>query len=496
MIPEKFKERMKLLLGGEYEEFLKALEQERYQALRVNPMKMDREEFLRKAPFSLAPVPWEENGFYYKKEETPQQPGKHPWHEAGVYYIQEPSAMSAVPFLEARPEERILDLCAAPGGKSTQIAAAMRGEGLLICNEIHPARAAILSENIERMGVRNALVLNETPDRLADRFPGFFDRILVDAPCSGEGMFRKNEAAGEEWSPENVQMCAERQREILEYAYQMLRPGGRLCYSTCTFAPAENEGSIGWLLKKHPDMHVLPVPMPEGFAPGHPEWADMEEVEEMEETAGQMSGPEAGSASGPAPGLEHTMRLWPHRLRGEGHFVAVLEKAGETGTKEQSAKQEAEKLPAKRTRRRDGEKGLGEKDYAEFSAFAQENLRVQLSGIYLRFGEQLYLAPEETPVLRGLKVLRPGLHLGTEKKNRFEPSHALALTLKPEDAAHAVSLDTEGRQVKDYLNGLTFPAEGEKGWYLICADGCSLGWGKLAGGIMKNHYPKGLRKNW
>ena len=276
----------------------------------------------------------------------------------------------------------------------------------------------------------------------------------------------------------------------------MLRPGGRLCYSTCTFAPAENEGSIGWLLKKHPDMHVLPVPMPEGFAPGHPEWADMEEVEEMEETAGQTSGPEAGSASGPAPGLEHTMRLWPHRLRGEGHFVAVLEKAGETGTKEQSAKQEAEKLPAKRTRRRDGEKGLGEKNYAEFSAFAQENLRVQLSGIYLRFGEQLYLAPEETPVLRGLKVLRPGLHLGTVKKNRFEPSHALALTLKPEDAAHAVSLDTEGRQVKDYLNGLTFPAEGEKGWYLICADGCSLGWGKLAGGIMKNHYPKGLRKNW
>ena len=496
MIPEKFKERMKLLLGGEYEDFMAALEQERYQALRVNPMKMDREEFLRKAPFSLSPVPWEENGFYYEKKENLPQPGKHPWHEAGVYYIQEPSAMSAVPFLEARPGERILDLCAAPGGKSTQIAAAMRGEGLLICNEIHPARAAILSENIERMGVRNALVLNETPDRLADRFPGFFDRILVDAPCSGEGMFRKNEAAGEEWSPENVQMCAERQREILEYAYQMLRPGGRLCYSTCTFAPAENEGSIGWLLKKHPDLHVLPVPMPEGFAPGHPEWADMEEVEEMEETAGQTSGPEAGSASGPAPGLEHTMRLWPHRLRGEGHFVAVLEKAGETGTKEQSAKQEAEKLPAKRTRRRDGEKGLGEKDYAEFSAFAQENLRVQLSGIYLRFGEQLYLAPEETPVLRGLKVLRPGLHLGTVKKNRFEPSHALALTLKPEDAAHAVSLDAEGRQVKDYLNGLTFPAEGEKGWYLICADGCSLGWGKLAGGIMKNHYPKGLRKNW
>ena len=502
MIPEKFKERMKLLLGGEYEEFLEALGQERYQALRVNPMKMDREEFLQKAPFCLSPVPWEENGFYYEKREEQPQPGRHPWHEAGVYYIQEPSAMSAVPFLEARPGERILDLCAAPGGKSTQIAAAMRGEGLLVCNEIHPARAAILSENIERMGVRNALVLNETPDRLAERFPGFFDRILADAPCSGEGMFRKNEAAGEEWSPENVQMCAERQREILEYACQMLRPGGRLCYSTCTFAPAEDEGSVSWLIKKHPDMHVLSVPMPEGFAPGHPEWADMEEAEDAGDETAPASRPAAGTTSILASELERTMRLWPHRLRGEGHFVAVLEKNGTAaGTKEQPEEagrngQEAEKLPAKRTRRRDGEKGLGEKDYAEFSAFARENLRVQLSGIYLRFGEQLYLAPEETPVLRGLKVLRPGLHLGTVKKNRFEPSHALALTLKPEDAAHAVSLDTEGRQVKDYLNGLTFPAEGEKGWYLICADGCSLGWGKLAGGIMKNHYPKGLRKNW
>ena len=264
-------------------------------------------------------------------------------------------------------------------------------------------------------------------------------------------MFRKNEAAGEEWSPENVQMCAERQRDILEYACQMLRPGGRLCYSTCTFAPAEDEGSVGWLIKKHPDMHVLSFPMPEGFAPGHPEWADMEEAEDAGEDTAPASFPAAGTTSVLSSELEHTMRLWPHRLRGEGHFVAVLEKNGAAGTKGRAEEagrngQETEKLPAKRARRRDGEKGLGEKDYAEFSAFAQENLRVQLPGIYLRFGEQLYLAPEETPVLRGLKVLRPGLHLGTVKKNRFEPSHALALTLKPEQAAHAVSLDTEGRQ--------------------------------------------------
>ncbi|HJA93006.1 MAG TPA: RsmF rRNA methyltransferase first C-terminal domain-containing protein [Candidatus Eisenbergiella merdipullorum] len=523
MIPEEFKKRMKRLLGGEYEEFLAALEQERYQALRVNPLKMNREEFLQKAPFSLTPVPWEENGFYYGNEgrsdecceteggrnqpkghlqseehsmsEESTQPGKHPWHEAGVYYIQEPSAMAAVPFLGAQPGERILDLCAAPGGKSTQIAAAMRGEGLLVCNEIHPARAGILSENIERMGVRNALVLNETPDRLAERFPGFFDRILVDAPCSGEGMFRKNEAAGEEWSPENVEMCAKRQRDILECAYRLLRPGGRLCYSTCTFAPAEDEGSISRLVNRHPDMRILPVGRPEGFSPGRPEWVEQEET------------------GGAAPGLEHTMRLWPHRIQGEGHYVAVLEKEGTEGpaaedqavwdqaSEDQPAGDHASevrtaKTAGKRTRRRDGEKGLGKKDHAEFTAFAQENLQAQLSGIYLRFGDQLYLAPEETPLLRGLKVLRPGLHLGTVKKNRFEPSHALALTLSPKEVRHVVNLDTGGRQIKDYLNGLTFPADGEKGWYLICADGCSLGWGKLAGGTMKNHYPRGLRKNW
>ena len=518
MIPEKFRDRMKLQLGGEYEAFMEALEQERYQALRVNPMKMDREEFLRRSPFALLPVPWVENGFYYEKNGEDPQPGKHPWHEAGVYYIQEPSAMAAVPFLEAAPGERILDLCAAPGGKSTQIAAAMRGEGLLVCNEVHPARAGILSENIERMGVRNALVLNETPDRLAERFPGFFDRILVDAPCSGEGMFRKNEAAGGEWSPENVRMCAARQDEILECAYRLLRHGGRLCYSTCTFAPAEDEGSIARLLKKHPDLHILSVRRPEGFAPGRPEWAELEERNEQDGEKATL--PSEGFRY--AEGLQHTMRLWPHKLKGEGHFVAVLEKEGsagqeasgqeiagqegagqataeQKGTEQETAGQKTagkEEAVGKRTRRRDGEKGLSEKDCAEFAAFAKENLRVKLSGIYLRFGEQLYLAPEETPALRGLKVLRPGLHLGTVKKNRFEPSHALALALRPQDAAHTISLDAQGSTVRDYLNGLTFPADGEKGWYLICADGCSLGWGKLAGGMMKNHYPKGLRKNW
>ena len=253
MLPQAFLDRMEQMLGGEYPAFLQSYEKERYQALRVNPLKADRDVFEAAAPFTLRPVAWEPNGFYYGKEAAP---GKHPYHAAGVYYIQGPSAMAPAAYLDAQPGEKILDLCAAPGGKSTQIAAAMRGEGLLISNEIHPARAKILSENIERMGIRNAMVTNESPQSLAKVFEAYFDRIMVDAPCSGEGMFRKNADACDEWSPENVVLCAERQAEILECAASMLRPGGRMVYSTCTFAPKENEGTISQFLAKHPEFEL------------------------------------------------------------------------------------------------------------------------------------------------------------------------------------------------------------------------------------------------
>lgn len=266
MLPQVFLERMQGLLGSEYEEFLVSFDHEKYQALRLNPLKLRTEsgrtddstviEEKIQQTFRLHPVPWADNGYYYTKED---QPGKHPWHEAGLYYIQEPSAMAPVTLLSPQPGERILDLCAAPGGKSTQIASAMEGEGLLVTNEIHPARAKILSENVERMGIRNACVLNETPEHLADIFEEYFDRILVDAPCSGEGMFRKNEVACEEWSPENVQLCADRQDGILECAARMLVPGGRLVYSTCTFAPAENEGSISRFLAMHEEFEIVSI---------------------------------------------------------------------------------------------------------------------------------------------------------------------------------------------------------------------------------------------
>lgn len=515
MLPEAFQERMRLQLGTEYEAFLAGLEGERHRALRVNPLKgglsagESRERFLPLSPWELEPVPWEENGYYYESKDrfhskiavrplpagavtevyyAQEGPGRHPYHEAGVYYIQEPSAMAPVAFLGVRPGERVLDLCAAPGGKSTQIAGRMQGKGLLVSNEINPARAKILSENVERLGIRNCLVVNESPEHLAELFPDYFDRILVDAPCSGEGMFRKNENAGEEWSPENVERCAGRQDAILDSAVAMLRPGGRLVYSTCTFAPEEDEGSASRLIRRHPEMGILDpaeclsggdrteeiaeregkdIPASWGFAPGRPDWIE-----------------------DPVPDLERTLRLWPHRLRGEGHYVAVLQKDGGQNAGEVRSLYGMQR-------------GIPEKDCREYLEFAEDTLTEKPGGIYLRFGDQLYLAPEGLPALQGLHVLRPGLHLGTLKKNRFEPSHALALALNPEEVRYSCAVcgpDRQGEKQADlptaaaYLGGQTFSAQGEKGWYLITVDGYSLGWGKLAGGIMKNHYPRGLRK--
>lgn len=364
--------------------------------------------------------------------------------------------MAVAQLLEARPGERILDLCAAPGGKTTCIAAAMKGRGLLFCNEIHPVRARILSENIERMGIVNACVANEAPGHLAEVFSGFFDRILVDAPCSGEGMFRKNEEARMEWSLENVAACVRRQEEILDCAAEMLRPGGRLVYSTCTFAPEENEGTISSFLERHGEYKVLPIDRKRFGLPC---------------------------------GEEPYLRLWPHRVRGEGHFAAVLQKAGEQGA------------GYKRVSKNGALKGLDGKELGEFSRFCKEVLsRIPVwecteadQPVFLRFGDNLYLAPWEMPDLKGLKVIRPGLHLGELRKNRFQPAHALALAMSSRDAVRVWNLKAEDAETADYLAGQTLPAQGEKGWYLICVDGFSLGWGKLSGGIMKNHYPKGLR---
>lgn len=476
-LPEEFLDRMKKMLGEEYPAFLESYAHPNRQSLRVNVLKGEKEDFLQKTAFGLTPVKWEENGFYY---EAADQPGRHPWHEAGVYYIQEASAMAPAVYLGARPGERVLDLCAAPGGKSGQIAAAMEQRGILVLNEIHPGRARILSENVERMGIANAIVTNAAPEELADRFPGWFDRILVDAPCSGEGMFRKTPEACREWSAQNVEMCAKRQDGILDSAALMLRAGGRLVYSTCTFAPSEDEGSVLRFLLRHPDFALRKVPLSEGMEKGRPAWG-LEGLS-CSGTGGLTEGKKAPDAI--TEQLSYTVRLWPHRLAGEGHYVAVFQKEGEAS------------LPGRENMRYGEEKDLKPREYAAYTQFARENLRCFPEGIHVNFGEQLYLAPWGTPVLKGLKVLRPGLHLGAQKKGRFEPSHALALFLKPKDVLRRLDLPANGTEIKGWLAGETLPASGEKGWYLITADGYSVGWGKLAGGQMKNHYPRGLRKNY
>ena len=474
------------MLCGEDEAFLLSEKQPARKALRLNPLKSNSPASFYFQENCRTSVPWESMGYY--TDET-LAAGRHPYHEAGVYYIQEPSAMAPVSYMDVREEERILDLCAAPGGKSTQIAGRMKGTGLLVCNEIHPTRAKILSENIERMGIANALVTNETPQRLSQRFPNFFDKILVDAPCSGEGMFRKNPEAIEEWSPEAVLLCARRQDEILDCANQMLRPGGRMVYSTCTFAPEEDEGAILRFLIRHPEYHVLEMPLSEGMT--HGKWEYLQDAFDAEtlKAAETVENDRADAAL--RAQIERTIRLWPHKLEGEGHFVAVLIKG----------ERETQTNPADRTvRATKAAKPMTDRDLDSFLEFRKQHLVKPLftdRTRFLRFGDHLYVLPEGAPAIDGLKVLRPGLELGIFKKDRFEPAHALAHALKMTDAVNTLDLPADSAEVKEYLNGqsLRIDAEAKAPWVLTCVDGFPLGWSKYAGGILKNHYPKGLRKN-
>ena len=429
MLPKEFLTRMHSQLGEEYGAYLESLERPRAVALRFNPLKGTSPVL----PFVEQIVPWEPQGYYYDPD---SRPGLHPYHDAGVYYLQEASAMSAVALLNPQPGEKICDLCAAPGGKSTQIAGRMQGEGFLLSNEINPKRAKILGRNIERMGISNALVTSAHPARLAEKYSGYFDRVLIDAPCSGEGMFRKEEAAVTDWSVETVEMCARRQLEILSSGAALVKPGGRLVYSTCTFAPAENEECIAQFLQAHPEFQ-----------------------------------PEGVDAPWFTPVGTGMFRLWPHKLLGEGHFVAVLRKTdGDDGD---IAEQKAGVLP---------------KVWTEFA----KDLGISLpKGKALTFGQSLYWASEDMPDLQGIKVLRPGLELGEIKKDRFEPAHALALWLKT--ASRTASFPADSKEIDAFLQGQTIE-NSSRGWTLVQADAYSLGWGKGDGNVLKNHYPKGLRR--
>lgn len=468
-LPKAFEEKMRALLGQEYDALAASYDKERTQGLRINTLKIEVKEALSRweKAFGLEKIPWVKEGYYY---DGGTRPGKSPVHEAGAYYIQEPSAMAVVELLDPQPGDLVLDLCAAPGGKSTHIAQRLQGRGFLLSNEIHPARARILSQNMERMGVLNGVVTNEDSGRLAARFPDFFDKIVVDAPCSGEGMFRKDEGARLEWSPDHVTMCANRQQEILDNAALMLKGGGRLAYSTCTFSPEENEGSVQRFLDTHPDFQVERVKAYEGFGPGHPEWIP------------------GGRAE-----LSSTYRIWPHKLEGEGHYLAILKKEGTAKNRK--------RLSPPYVKDKAVLKAL--ENFAESELVDMAPYVGQWSGHLALFGDQLYALPPEMTDYKGLKVQRPGLHLGTMKKNRFEPSHALALYVNSRQVRQWYDMDSDSKEISSYLSGETIEVSTKethrqvlkgKGWVLMLADGCSVGWAKLVGTTLKNHYPKGLRR--
>lgn len=474
-IPPLFLERMSRFLGEEYPAFVKSLSAAPKSGLRVNTLKLPMDEFENISPFALGGrVAWCPSAFLLEGEE---KPGKHPYHLAGLYYLQDPSAMAPAELLFSIPmreEERVLDLSAAPGGKTTHLAALMRGRGLLVANEIKNKRVGHLAQNVERWGAGNVVVTNETPERLADHFGAFFDRVLVDAPCSGEGMFRKDMGARLDWSPGMVAGCAIRQGNILRVAAKLVKPGGYLLYSTCSFAPEENEGVIAQLLDEFPTFEVVKLPLFDGFVGGKPEWLEGKAKEER--------------------GAQGAARLFPHRLEGEGHFACLLRKS-DAGADFEAERQQMKRRSggdAERQRTKRGSGGETETPNLRFwREFARDALTADWAEERLRVtGERLYYLPKGNPDFGRLRVVHPGIWLGSLKKGRFEPAHPLALFLKPGEMKNFVSFPADSRELAAYLRGESLDMNA-KGWAVVCANGWPVGWGKGAQGMLKNHFPRG-----
>lgn len=459
-LPEAFLTRMQEMLGDEYESFLKSYENPRTFGLRVNTHKISCEDFEKIVPFPVKKIPWIENGYFYEEE---SRPARCAFYQAGLYYLQEPSAMTPASRIPVTPGEFVLDLCAAPGGKATALGAALKGQGLLVANDISTSRARALLRNLELFGIPNIFVANESPSRLSKAFPGFFHKIVLDAPCSGEGMFRKEEALARDWTTEKSAGLAQTQRELIMQAVEMLRPGGLLLYSTCTFAPEEDEGTISYLLEQCPDMELLDIPGYEGFSHGIPECGNHDTK------------------------LKKCVRIFPHKMNGEGHFMALLQKPGASLTESRPVVNK----PDKNTR-----KWL-EEFFKEIGLKTFQGEPFDWSRVETR-GDKVYYLPPVSSNFRGLTFLRNGLYLGDLKKNRFEPSQPLALALHKGDAEAVISLPVSDERLTRYLKGETLligqeEATHTKGWHLLCADGYPVGFGKLVNGTLKNKYPAGWR---
>ncbi len=463
-LPELYLDRMKSMLGEDYQAYLDSFSYEAKGGLRTNRLKISMEDYKSISKLNLTPVSWIDNGCYYSLSE---QPARHPHYYAGLYYIQEPSAMTPASVLPVEPGERVLDLCAAPGGKSTELAAKLQGKGVLVANDISNSRAKALLKNLELFGVRNSIIVSEAPAKLVDVFEGYFDKILVDAPCSGEGMFRKSPAVIKNWVQYGTSYYNNLQKEILPLAVKMLRPGGQMVYSTCTFSQEENEGVLSYILDNYKDMHVIPIPsyinetgkvcLPEGFEHARPEW---------------------GNGN---PEIANAVRIWPHKVKGEGHFTALLMKDSEA---EQS-------FNAMMYRSKSVKKEIagGTEEFLASLNFDFNPDRFMIKD------NRLYELPEDVPDFSSLRTLRSGLLIGEIKKDRFEPSQALAMALKMEDYDNIYNLSADDPEVIKYLKceTINIPESNKNGRVLICVDGYPLGWGKATNGILKNRYLAGWR---
>lgn len=457
-LPEKYELEMRRLLEGDYPLYEECLKEPRYFGLRVNELKISPDEFRDIVPFELKPVPWVKNGFYYKEED---KPALHPFYHAGLFYIQEPSAMLPASVLPVKEGDTVLDMCAAPGGKSTELGVKLKGRGLLVSNDISASRAKALLKNIELFGISNASVISENPYSILQKSDLLFDKILIDAPCSGEGMFRKDGKLRAAWEQNGPDFYSKIQREIIGYAADMLKSGGMMVYSTCTFNELENEGTLISLLSSRDDMELVDIPKEHGFYPGRTVTDEQKKYH-----------------------MERAVRVYPFALKGEGHFVSLLKKKGESapgGFADVSSR--------------------AQKVSGEFEEF-RSRLGISLKDDRIRVSDgRVYYLPEREFACASCKVryLRNGLLLGEEKKKRFEPSQALAMSLKADEFDNVISLPAKDVRVEKYLKGetLTFNAgeiKADDGTVLFCVSGFPLGWGKLSGNVMKNKYLPGWRK--
>ncbi len=467
-IPSAFLERMSVMLGEEYPAFLNSLQLPALTGLRVNTLKISVAEFRKRSPWDLSPIPWCPAGFVANEVDHSQRPpGKHPYHAAGLYYLQEPSAMAAAEILAPQPGETVLDLSAAPGGKATHLAALMGNSGLLVTNDIHLDRYWDLAENLQRCGVINSIGTIDTPEKRAQSAGEYFDRILVDAPCSGEGMFRKGDVARREWKPELVRGCSNRQSTVLEQASRLVKPGGRLLYSTCTFSPTENESVIAHFLAKHSEYGLEFIQAAPGLTPARPDWV--------------------GLPSGDP--LNRAVHIWPHRAPGEGHFMALLVKndasaASTTYPKIGGLFKYKSWLP-----------GLDKSARLIFDEFCCNNLNVTFDISRLAQLETfLYSLPQPGCDFSNLSVLHYGWLFGFIQKGHFRPSHHLAMGIQKDQARQSLSMTSDDQRLSAYLRGETIPDPGVDGWVLMCVDDFPLGWAKRVKNMLKNYYPHGLRR--